>query len=219
MENLNIYEKVRKVPAEAKKEITSGKLKGKTDINPMWRIKTLTEQFGPCGFGWYYRILEKRLEKGDGETVAAFVDIELYVKMNGEWSQPIVGTGGSSFVQYFTTAKYHETSDECFKMALTDALSVSCKALGIGADVYWDKDATKYTKPEQKAGAGDGKKVDPQPCTTEQQVEINQLFSQEDIAKMLTYCKVDNLAKVSFADAAIFIAKKKKQKAGAGDGK
>lgn len=29
-------------------------------------------------------------------------------------------------------------------MALTDAISVACKALGIGADVYWDKDSTKY---------------------------------------------------------------------------
>jgi hypothetical protein len=36
------------------------------------------------------------------------------------------------------------TSDECFKMALTDAISVSCKALGIGSDVYWNKDKTKY---------------------------------------------------------------------------
>ena len=38
------------------------------------------------------------------------------------------------------------TSDECFKMALTDAISVACKALGIGADVYWDKDSTKYNQ-------------------------------------------------------------------------
>ena len=30
-------------------------------------------------------------------------------------------------------------------MAYTDALSVSCKQLGIGADVYWEKDRTKYS--------------------------------------------------------------------------
>jgi len=35
-------------------------------------------------------------------------------------------------------------SDECFKMALTDAISVAAKALGIGADVYFEKDKTKY---------------------------------------------------------------------------
>lgn len=30
-------------------------------------------------------------------------------------------------------------------MALTDALSVACKALGVAADVYWQADKTKYT--------------------------------------------------------------------------
>ena len=35
-------------------------------------------------------------------------------------------------------------NDECYKMALTDAISVACKSLGIGADVYWNKDNTKY---------------------------------------------------------------------------
>lgn len=37
-------------------------------------------------------------------------------------------------------------SDECYKMATTDAISVACKQLGIGADVYWDSDRTKYNK-------------------------------------------------------------------------
>ena len=41
------------------------------------------------------------------------------------------------------------TSDECYKMALTDAISVACKALGFGADVYWGADRTKYT-PQQE---------------------------------------------------------------------
>lgn len=35
-------------------------------------------------------------------------------------------------------------SDECYKMATTDAISVACKQLGIGADVYWESDASKY---------------------------------------------------------------------------
>ena len=43
--NLSIYERMRSVPAEAKKAIEAGRLKGKSDINPMWRIKKLTEVF------------------------------------------------------------------------------------------------------------------------------------------------------------------------------
>jgi hypothetical protein len=46
MENLYIYNKVAEVPKNAQKLIGAGRLKGMTDINPMWRIKALTEQFG-----------------------------------------------------------------------------------------------------------------------------------------------------------------------------
>lgn len=147
MENLTIYNAVRTVPQEAQKKITGGRLSGKTDINPMWRIKVLTEQFGPCGFGWKYEITNMRLERGSGEEVAAFVDINLYVKYEGEWSEPIPGTGGNMFVAKEKNGLY--MSDECYKMALTDALSVACKALGVGADVYWQADKTKYEQKEQ----------------------------------------------------------------------
>lgn len=144
--NMRIYNKVRAVPEEAKREIAAGRLKGKTDINPMWRIKALTEQFGICGIGWKYVITDKRLEAGADGEVSAFVDIDLFIKVGGEWSEAIPGTGGSAFVAKERNGLY--TSDECFKMALTDAISVACKALGFGADVYWQADATKYAARE-----------------------------------------------------------------------
>lgn len=145
MENMTIYDACRSVPESAKKAITAGRLKGKTDINPMWRIKRLTEQFGPCGIGWYYKPVRKWLET-HGDEIAAFVDIELYVKIGGEWSMPIAGTGGSMFAARQKDGVY--VSDECYKMASTDAISVACKQLGIGADVYWDADRTKYDDPK-----------------------------------------------------------------------
>jgi hypothetical protein len=151
MDNLTIYNEVRSVPDSAKRRIEAGRLKGKTDINPMWRIKALTEKFGPCGFGWKYVITDKRLEQGANSEVAAFLDIDLFVKADGVWSDAIPGTGGSAFVAKEKNGLY--TSDECFKMALTDAISVACKALGFGADVYWDADRSKYDKPESKQEA------------------------------------------------------------------
>lgn len=144
MDNLAIYNAVRNVPENAKKPIAGGPLKGKTDINPMWRIKALTEQFGPCGIGWKYEITDKRLENGANGDIAAFLDINLYVKVGDTWSDAIPGTGGNSFVGKDKNGIH--TSDECFKMALTDAISVACKALGFGADVYWETDQSKYGK-------------------------------------------------------------------------
>lgn len=142
-DNLNLYEKFRSVPDNAQREIKGGRLNGKTDINPMWRIKTLTEQFGPCGTGWWYEITDKHLERTELGEVAAFVDIALYYVVDGQVSKPVYGTGGSSFIAKENKGLY--VSDECYKMALTDAISVACKALGVGADVYWNKGATKYT--------------------------------------------------------------------------
>jgi len=146
MSNLALYDRLRSVPAEAKKTITGGRLNGKTDINPMWRIKALTEAFGPCGIGWWYEITDKHMERTELGEVSAFVDIALYYTHDGQVSKPVYGTGGSAFIAKEKAGLY--VSDECYKMALTDAISVACKALGVGADVYWDKDATKYDTPK-----------------------------------------------------------------------
>lgn len=143
MNNLELYDKFRQVPETAKKNISGGRLKGMTDINPMWRIKTLTEEFGICGFGWYYEITDKWIETSMAkDEITANVKINLYVKRDNEWSKPIVGIGGSMLVANERNGLY--VNDECYKMALTDAISVACKSLGIGADVYWNKDNTKY---------------------------------------------------------------------------
>lgn len=143
MANLEIYNSLRQVPQNAQKPIQAGRLKGMTDINPMWRIKALTELFGPCGIGWRIEVVDKRIIDGsDGQKVAV-VDALLYIKTDGEWSAPIPGTGGAMLVSNEKNGPY--TSDEAFKMAYTDAISVCCKMLGVGADVYWQSDRDKYT--------------------------------------------------------------------------
>ena len=151
MGNMTIYEAYRSVPDNAQKPITGGHINGFTDISPMWRIKCLTEAFGPCGIGWYTEITEQWIVQGPDGKHAAFCNIKLYIRVDGEWSKPIVGTGGSSFVNIFKGKP--ATSDEAYKMAYTDAISVACKSLGIGADVYWDKDRTKYSEQESNPPA------------------------------------------------------------------
>lgn len=145
-ENMTLYNAVAEVPVTAQKTIGAGRLKGFTYINPMWRIKKLTEVYGPCGIGWYYIITDKRIVDGANGEKAGFLDIDLFVKNGEEWSKPIQGTGGSSFIAKEKNGLY--TSDEVFKMALTDAVSVACKALGFGANVYWS--AGRQTKYESE---------------------------------------------------------------------
>ena len=147
MDNMNLYEAARVVPQEALKTIQAGRLKGMSDINPMFRIKRLTEMFGPCGVGWWYEITRKEITFDEiTNQKCAFVDINLYYTdpETGHDSHAIPGTGGASFVAIERNGPY--MSDECYKMALTDAISVAAKALGVAADVYYKNDRSKYTK-------------------------------------------------------------------------
>jgi len=148
-DNLKLWEQVRAVPSEAKKPIKGGRISGATDINPMWRIKILTEMFGKCGEGWKYEVLDKQIVDAFDGQKACFVDIMLYYRTEtGEWSEGVFGTGGNMFVVKESRGLY--INDECYKMSLTDAISVSAKALGIGADVYFEKDKTKYSQREEE---------------------------------------------------------------------
>lgn len=189
MENLEIYNAARTVPKEAQKPIGGGRLKGMTDINPMWRIKLLTELFGVCGFGWKYEIVNKWIETAMAkDEITANIEINLYIKVDGEWSAPIPAVGGSMLVASERNGLY--VNDECYKMALTDAISVACKALGVGADIYWQKDNTKYN---------DVKKENLPPLATDQEkkmfldrcnqlnVDYKEILKQIGVKGMMTH--------------------------------
>lgn len=186
MENLNYYNTLRSVPEKYTKKITGGRLNGMTDIKPQWRTEKMTEVFGPCGIGWYYeetkreykgyegreefesRSGEKRID--ESTQIAVFIDINLYYRypvtdpltervIGYEWSKPIHGTGGSMFVAKEKSGMF--VSDEAIKMALTDALSVAMKSLGMAADIYMGMPATKYDKP-----------VEPEPKPTKKKLDV-----------------------------------------------
>ena len=212
MMNMDIYNKFRVVPAEAKKTIAAGKLKGFTDVNPMWRIKMLTEQFGPCGIGWYTEIADRLIEKGQDGKEAAFMEIKLYVKYGEEWSKPIVGVGGSMFVNVFKGSP--ETSDEAFKMAYTDAISIACKALGMAADVYFEKDRTKYgtledelpeqDKPKKEGNKEEDKSINPIPPSMIKEI-VNYFSNKDGLIETLAYYGVNKVEQLNVRQGSAII--------------
>ena len=186
-DNLSIYNKVRSVPQTALKTIGAGRLKGMSDVNPVWRILAMTDTFGVCGIGWKYEITKQWTETF-GNEVKGFCNINLYVKVDGEWSDAIPGTGGSSFVTMERNGAY--VSDEVYKMALTDALSVAMKSLGVAADIYFAKGAdlgTKYAINEQAAnGQLPVQQIDPNLETVI--ANINMTSTIEDLTRLWNEC-------------------------------
>lgn len=175
-QNLLYYELLRKVPKEAIKTIEAGRLKGFSDINPMYRIKAMTEAFGPCGIGWKYEIV-KQWQEQFGQEVKSFTNINLYVKVDGEWSDAIPGTGGATIVEV-NSKGYSYVNDEGHKMSLTDALGVAMKSLGVAADVYYSKDVKKFDSKYEKLP--DGK---PQQTAKDEELEEAFLLIKDNIEK------------------------------------
>ena len=98
MNNMEVWNQLAETPEEAKRKISGGRLNGFTDINPMWRLRRLTEVFGPCGIGWSYKVVNQREVAGANGEVALFLDVELQVKVGDQWSAPIPGLGGNMLV-------------------------------------------------------------------------------------------------------------------------
>lgn len=148
MSNLDLWEKYRSVPNNALKDFDNGNFKG-TDINTMWRMKCLTEEYGVCGIGWYYDIIRTwnvNIPIEQGGDILTFAEIKLYIKQDNEWSKGITGVGGNKMLSYIKSRESFKASDEAIKMAVTDAIGNACRNLGFGADVYWANDKTKYTE-------------------------------------------------------------------------
>ena len=146
---VKIYESLARPPKDALREIQAGKLKGKTDINPQWRYKAMTEKFGLVGIGWKYEVQKLWTEQGAGNEKLAFAQVAVFVKDGEAWSEPIVGIGGSRLVALEKGAAV--SNDEGYKMAVTDAFSTALKMIGVAADIYAGRwDGTKYKNEPQK---------------------------------------------------------------------
>lgn len=148
--NLKTWNDVKQVPPEHLKEIKFGYLKGKSDINPQWRLMAMTQAFGMVGHGWTYRIVRTWSEKTPDGQVLAFAEVAVKTKFEGEWGEEFSGIGGSMIAEL---AKGNlKSNDEGYKMAVTDALSVAFKCVGIAADIYLGNyDGSKYAKTSETA--------------------------------------------------------------------
>lgn len=183
MTNMEIYNRYAQPPDDALKDFNNGKFKG-TDINPMWRIRSLTEAFGPCGVGWYIELVRMWREDTPGDEATVYCHVRLYVKVDGEWSKPIEGVGGNTLTR--VTKSGRSTTDEAYKMAYTDAIGIACKALGFGANIWWAGSDSKYTAYQEDEPAADQPDIKPftPPAPARVQVSVRKVDRRSECNRL-----------------------------------
>lgn len=149
--NTRHWDALRRPPKDALKPIQGKRgAKNLTNIDPQWRMQAMTEHFGPCGIGWRYTIDRVWTEPGHAGEVMAFAIVTVYIKDGDEWSEAVPGVGGNKLIEANKSGHYN--NDEGFKMAVTDAMGVAMKSLGVAADIYAGAfDGSKYTSEPQSA--------------------------------------------------------------------
>lgn len=145
MENDLIWKSIAEVPSDAKKPFNKG-FRGDS-IEPIWRMKRLTEMFGPVGQGWGFHVT-KRWREDYGSDTVVFVSGYVWwcrADVDGVFKCPEC-TGGENVKR---------DPDEAYKKAETDAFGRSAVYLGLASDVYWGHhDGDKYQSNGSASSAG-----------------------------------------------------------------
>ena len=149
MNEMEVYDRLAVVPEDARKPIEFGALKGKSDINPQYRIEAMTKEFGLCGIGWKFEILKTEIINCPDGQVMVFMTIAAQVKDGDEWSAPAVGYGGDFIIKL--EKGQLKPNDEAYKMAETDALGNALKYFGVAASVYRGMHDSKHGRRDEQA--------------------------------------------------------------------
>lgn len=157
MSNLDLWDKVRRVPEEHLKAFKRGGGFTGTAIKPMWSVQRMTEEFGPCGTGWGINEPEFRVVPGENKEVMVYCHVSVWHK---DRANIIFGTGGDKVVSHikandkYKTEERWNNDDEAFKKAFTDAVTNALKFLGVGADIHmglWDGNKYADEEPQKPA--------------------------------------------------------------------
>ena len=149
MNGMEVYDRLAVVPEDAIKPIEFGALKGKSDINPQYRIEAITKEFGLCGIGWKFEILKTETFACPDGQIMVFMTIAAQVKDGDEWSAPAVGYGGDFIIKL--EKGQLKPNDEAYKMAETDALGNALKYFGVAASVYRGMHDSKHGRRDEQA--------------------------------------------------------------------
>ena len=129
--NLDIWNDLAVTDPRHTKEFSrAGGFKGKS-IKPIYVIRKVTEQFGPCGVGWGINTPAYQIVNGPDGEIAVYCNVTIW---HGTRENVVPGVGGDFIVKKNKYGLFAD--DEAFKKAFTDAVGNALKFLGMSADVY-----------------------------------------------------------------------------------
>jgi hypothetical protein len=157
MDNKALWHRVCVTDPKCVKPITGKQYNGNSP-KPYWIIERLTDEFGPCGIGWGFNILNERIERFSDTDTLHIAVVRLWYMLEGKRGE--LEQIGQTKASYTTSKGSFLLDEDAPKKSVTDALIKCASYLGFAGDIFsgrWDD--SKYVAEanrewrEREAGA------------------------------------------------------------------
>lgn len=138
MSNKDLWNRVCVTDPKAVKAITGKQYQGNSP-KPYWIVERLTEEFGPCGIGWGFTILNERMERLTENEILHVAVVRLWYMLDdkrGELEQI-----GQTKAVYAKRDGSLLVDEDAPKKSVTDALVKCASYIGFAGDIFagrWD---------------------------------------------------------------------------------
>jgi hypothetical protein len=137
-QNMALWDRVCVTDPAAVKPITGKQYKGNSP-KPYWIVERLTAEFGPCGLGWGYTVLNERMERLTPTDVLHVALVRFWYMLDGKRGE--VEQIGQTKAVYEKSAGGFMVDEDAPKKSVTDALVKCASYIGFAGDIFsgrWD---------------------------------------------------------------------------------
>lgn len=154
---LDLWNRLEFTDKDYTKKVDRGGFSG-TAVDPVYNLKRVTQELGPVGFAWGWKVLSERLDvfgTGDDAVTMHSLTVRAWFAQD-DGSVREVDHIGHTKVSYRTRGQNARwiVDEEFGKKSLTDALSKIMMSLGASADIWLGRfDGNKYVPPQTEEPA------------------------------------------------------------------
>ena len=138
MDNKALWRRAFTTDPRAVKEITGKQYRGNSP-KPYWIVERLTDEFGPCGIGWGFQIINERFERFSETDSLHVASVRLWYVLDGVRGE--LEQIGQTKASYTTSKGSFMLDEDAPKKSVTDALVKCASYLGFAGDIFsgrWD---------------------------------------------------------------------------------
>lgn len=144
MDNKALWTRAFTTDPQAVKPITGKQYNGNSP-KPYWIIERLTDEFGPCGLGWGFSIINERFERFSDTDTLHIAAVRFWYVLDGKRGE--LEQIGQTKASYTTNSGKFMLDEDAPKKSVTDALVKCASYLGFAGDIFsgrWDD--SKYVQ-------------------------------------------------------------------------